>query len=231
MVNVMDSFLHIGNLKTDFEDIKISQSYKTGTVLFENISDKLIEILIDKSNKTGPLNNRSFMRGKRNHIGFMGEYLFSQMTRDISTYHGNIEWDFDFLAKGIKVDVKTKSQGVMCDPREGKPEPFDVSIPVYSEGRNCDRYSFFRCHSSMKMAWMIGKIDKKKYFEHPNGFIIDVGDIDGKNKLEVKEKSVNLKYNFTEKIPTISLERINELNSKENIFKGSVLSNQIISME
>lgn len=157
-----------------------------------------LEKLSEISESIGKLNNRSFMEGSRNLSGLLGEYLFFQIFRNKVDYVGNSVYDYDFVNRktGKTYDVKTKTQGVDVDPIIGKSEPFDASVPLYSQKMNCDDYVFFRIHKDMKKAWMLGWIEKYFYFNNENVKILKAGKTDGWNKMQVKCNSANLKYKY-----------------------------------
>lgn len=181
-----------------------------------------IEKILLIAESLGKLNNRSFMEGSRNSSGILGEYLFFQIFRNKLEYVGNTVYDYDFISGNGRVtyDVKTKTQGVDVDPIVGKSEPFDASIPFYSKGMDCDKYVFLRVHKDFKKAWLIGWIEKDKYFSHENMKCLKKGKTDGWNKMEVRCNSANLKYKYLNSFD-LTEKHFKQINSIESLDKSN----------
>lgn len=185
-----------------------------------------LEKLSEISESIGKLNNRSFMEGSRNLSGLLGEYLFFQIFRNKVDYVGNSVYDYDFVNRktGKTYDVKTKTQGVDVDPIIGKSEPFDASIPLYSQRMNCDDYVFVRVHKDFQKAWLLGWIKKEEYFEHDQIKILKKGKTDGWNKMMVKCNSANLKYKYLHHF-NLTPKHFQRINSSESIEKSNCFLN------
>jgi hypothetical protein len=181
----------------------------------------VIESLEEISERMGKLNERSFMDGNRNVSGLLGEYLFFQLFRTKVKYVGNNIFDYDFVSESEKTyDVKTKTQGVDVDPIIGKSEPFDASIPLYSQGMKCDDYVFLRVHKNFHKAWLLGWIEKENYFSHEQIKILKKGKTDGWNKMMVKCNSANLKYQYLNRF-NLTNKHFKNINSSDSIQKSN----------
>lgn len=204
IIKTVDSQIYVEKLK--------SGSYEL-TFDIPCVIDSLEEI----SKSTGKINERSFMDGNRNLAGLLGEYLFFQLFRTKLKYVGNTVFDYDFISNSGKTyDVKTKTQGIDVDPIVGRGEPFDASIPLYSQGMKCDDYVFVRVHKDYQKAWLLGWIPKGDYFSHEETRILKKGKTDGWNKMMVKCNSANLKYKYVNNF-NLTNKHFKNINSSDSI--------------
>ena len=138
-----------------------------------------------------PLNNRSYMRGKRNEHAFLGEivvgdYLGCELHPDRNV------WDYDLIFKEKKWDIKTKMTTVR--PKAN----YNCTIYTYFN-QKCDGYIFTRCLRDLSKVWMVGWIYKKDLLEKGKKF--KKGDLD--DNLIMEREGIGIK--------------IKELNAFENV--------------
>ena len=99
---------------------------------------------------------KSITKGEGNCAGFLGEIVVSKFlkVKKENTYQ------YDLITKKAKTyDVKTKR----C---KSKPLPnYTVSVCALNTKQACDIYVFVRVNKEMTLAWILGYMEKEKYFE------------------------------------------------------------------
>jgi len=135
----------------------------------------------DKANKMsdemGTLKG-SFMNGKGNVYGFLGELMFMDLLKDaehVNTYNYDIK-----LKDGKTLDVKTKKTTV-----EPKPN-YECSVSTWNLKQSCDVYGFARVHKDMTHGWVLGTMDKDTFIN--DGTHYNKGDYDPSNRYTVKSE-------------------------------------------
>jgi len=102
----------------------------------------------------GVLHN-SIRGGAGNMYGFIGERVIA----DILGVDIVDTMDYDILADGKRVEVKTK----MSNP---KPKPkYEASVADFNTEQACDFYFFTRVRERMDKAYVLGFFPKKKFYE------------------------------------------------------------------
>lgn len=153
-----------------------------------NITKEMIEECKEKANEIGKLKN-SITQGEGNLSGILGEYITHQ-------YLPNSIWkntyDYDLIEDDKKIDVKTKRCG--SHPRTF----YECSIAETSLHQNCDEYIFVRVLNDMSKAWLLGRMNRKKYFD--KAIYMKKGDIDTSNNYTVKANCYNLQIKELEEI-------------------------------
>lgn len=139
----------------------------------------------EKSEEMGKLNN-SITSGEGNLAGFIGEFVAA---REIGAEVNNT-YEYDLLAFGKKIDVKTKR----CTSR---PKDFyECSIAAYNTKQKCDIYLFARMlwlkqqPNHWERGWLLGWLPKEEYFEKAT--FLRKGQIDPSNNFVVKADCYNL---------------------------------------
>ena len=155
------------------------------------------EMLLNaKSRDHGKYNNKSFMDGKGNLHGFLGDELVKKLRPDLIWSSTK---DYDFISPtGKKIEVKTKYQTVP----NIKPE-YEASVCNDSLHQQCDFYVFCRVYKtkdgSFPFGWVIGTISKDNYFKIAKP--LKKADIDGSNKWEVTQNCYNIYYSQLSPFP------------------------------
>ena len=159
------------------------------------ITDEMKRRAWVKARQMGEINN-SITHGDGNIAGFIGE----EVANSIIQGSINNTYDYDIIKDDITYDVKTKR----CT---SAPKDFyECSVAAYNTKQKCDRYVFVRLewvNKRWKRAWVLGWMDKKKYFKQ--AVSLKKGDIDESNGFVVKANCYNMK--------------IKDLNSFENVVK------------
>jgi len=159
--------------------------------VYRPIRVKITEEMLEKANSrdNGKYNNRSFMGGEGNIVGFLGEYMVLSLRPE---YEHIDSFDYDLMADGFKVDVKTKTQNVDRIPENY----YEASVDVNSMHQDTEYYIFCRVYKdkdgNMPHGWVIGSISKKKFLEKARR--LTKGDPDGDNGYIVKQDCHNIKY-------------------------------------
>lgn len=108
------------------------------------------------ANDLGKINN-SISRGNGNLAGFCGEIATARHLSSVGfeVDHTNT-YEYDLIANGIKVDVKSKN----CT---SPPKPFyECSVANYNTKQKCDRYVFTRVNNNI--VYLLGWISKDKFY-------------------------------------------------------------------
>ena len=141
------------------------------------------------SRDRGKYNDRSFMGGKGNVVGFIGEYIVQELR---PLYDHVDSFNYDFIADGFKVDVKTKAQTVSKSPKGH----YEASVDVNSMHQSTEYYIFCRVYrdkqGNMPYGWVVGSISKKKFLEKARR--LEKGKPDGNNGYIVKQDCYNICY-------------------------------------
>jgi hypothetical protein len=147
----------------------------------------------------GQMNRNSFMKGRGNIVGFLGEELVQSLSPDFKLVDG---YDYDFEFRGLKVDVKTKRQTVAFAP---KPD-YEASIAQESLHQKANCYIFCRVYQDPKtkeypFGWILGAISKMRYFEMSRK--LEKGQKDGNNGFVVVNDCHNLEYRLLSPIEDV----------------------------
>ena len=144
------------------------------------ITDKQLLEARDLAVQMGRLNN-SITRGQGNIAGFIGEIISAQL---LNALRENT-FDYDLvLANRQTVDVKTKRTSVTPLPH------YDCSVAELSLHQCCDHYAFVRVKNDYSIAWFLGLIEHKKFFDLARH--MKKGEIDPDNGYVVKSTCYNL---------------------------------------
>ena len=132
--------------------------------MYEPIKIDITEEMLEKARKRdeGQMNHRSFMKGKGNLVGFLGEYIVKEIRPDFKHVDS---YNYDFTYKHGTVDVKTKYQTVEKEP-DGY---YEASVDVNSMHQDVDKYIFCRIYrdkdGNYPYGWILGGITKKDFLE------------------------------------------------------------------
>jgi len=135
----------------------------------------------------GKYNDKSFMDGAGNFVGFLGEEITHKVRPDLEFVNS---FDYDFKLKNQTVDAKTKHQSVPKTPKEY----YEVSICKDSLHQQVDLYVFCRIYVDKEKypyGWVLGGISKKEYFEKAR--FLKKGERDGDNGYIVRQDCWNLR--------------------------------------
>lgn len=115
--------------------------------------------MLEKANArdNGAYNDQSFMNGKGNVVGFLGEYMVAQAFpkfNHVDTYN------HDFECGDITIDVKTKTQNVDFEPK-GEYEASVTNESLNHQHPDC--YIFCRIYKNKhtnkyEYGWILGAI-------------------------------------------------------------------------
>jgi hypothetical protein len=136
----------------------------------------------------GKYNDRSFMDGKGNFVGFLGEYITHAVRPDFKHVD---TFNYDFLWKGRTIDAKTKHQTVPQTP----PGYYEASVDVNSMHQETDYYIFCRIYRKVNewpYGWILGGISKQDFLDKARK--LTKGDQDGNNGYVVKQDCYNIRY-------------------------------------
>ena len=138
----------------------------------------------------GQMNSKSFMKGKGNIAGFLGEEMLKSYLPNLLLID-SYDYDFLYLDK-YKIDVKTKFQSVNWAPKG----TYEASVAKESLHQRCDYYVFCRIYRDPQISyphgWILGFMSKKRYLERAN--FLKKDDFNPSNKYYVKEDCWNLPY-------------------------------------
>jgi len=166
-------------------------------ILEMNVTTDIITEAHSKATEMGVL-HKSITGGAGNLAGFVGEGLVAQYFRNMEVEVDTTNtYEYDMLANGSRVDVKTKRTSV-------KPRPdYECSI---SDGKRqaCDIYVFTRVKNDYSVGWLLGYMPSDEYFEVAN--FMEKGTIDPSNGWKVSRDCWNLP--------------IEELRNIDELFKG-----------
>ena len=165
---------------------------------FNPIKLKITDDMLDQAQRRnkGAYNSNSFMAGAGNVVGFLGEYMVQSIRSD---FEFKDDFNYDFISKGRKVDIKTKKQNVPTDPLG----MYEASIADESLHQKVDYYVFCRVYwdnikKTYPFGWILGVISKEKYFK--NARRLKKGEKDGSNGYIVKNNCWNISYDKLDKL-------------------------------
>jgi hypothetical protein len=118
------------------------------------IDQSLIDIAQAKADEMGVLKN-SFTGGDGNVSGLLGELVFMDFFGGVivNTYN----WDIEI--NGRKVEVKTKRTNYIPD------EKYRVAVYAHNVNQKCDSYYFIRLNMDQMIAYLLGGLPKKRFYE------------------------------------------------------------------
>jgi hypothetical protein len=143
------------------------------------ITPELVERAKKKTATVGIL--QGSITGSSSHVvGAIGEIIVSDLTGAVEANNR----DYDLLLGEQRIDVKTKR----CNSKPK--ENYDCSIAAHGTKQDCDSYVFVRITTTMDRAWILGEVEKKKFYEDAN--FHRRGDIDPDNGFVFKADCYNL---------------------------------------
>lgn len=129
----------------------------------------MIEIQIDDATISAAKKLEAEMPQLRNSIrsnagmlvGFVGELMVANFLEvDLQN-----TYDYDLIYHGVKFDVKTKEVG-KAPGSNSTPKPYyECSVSAYNTTQGCDVYVFTRVDLKKQVGWILGWMDKARYFE------------------------------------------------------------------
>lgn len=149
-----------------------------------NITNVMVNKARKKVKEMGTLRN-SITMGMGNLIGFIGEEVAMHVLKKQAgnVVHTNT-FDYDIIANGIKIDVKSKSTSVPPLPH------YSNSVASFNTSQSCDVYAFVRVKKDLTTAWWCGVIDKDRFFK--DAVFMKKGQLDADNKYVIKADCYNL---------------------------------------
>jgi hypothetical protein len=152
-----------------------------------NITEEMMAKAIERDK--GAYNNRSFMKGKGNVVGFLGEYIVQHIRPDFEHVD---TFNYDFVSNERTIDVKTKYQTVSKDPLPY----YEASVDVNSMHQDTQFYIFCRIYrdrdGNYPYGWILGGIGKEEFLKRSRRLY--KGDQDGNNGYIVQQDCHNLEY-------------------------------------
>jgi hypothetical protein len=149
-----------------------------------NITNVMVNKARKKVKEMGTLKN-SITMGMGNLVGFIGEevamYVLKKQAANV--VHINT-FDYDIIANGIRIDVKSKSTSVPPLPH------YSNSVANFNTTQDCDVYAFVRVKKDLTTAWWCGVIDKDRFFK--DAVFMKKGQLDADNKYVIKADCYNL---------------------------------------
>jgi len=137
-----------------------------------------------KAKEMGRLNN-SITNGLGNLIGFLGEEVALKV---LAAHHSDVissnTFDYDIIADGVFIDVKTKATSVEPLPH------YSCSVSSYNTKQKCDYYAFVRVKKDLTEAWWCGIIAKDEFYD--KAVFMKKGQLDHDNKYVIKADCYNL---------------------------------------
>jgi len=173
-------------------------------MIYKPIKIEITKEMIDKAiaRDPGAYNDKSFMNGKGNRVGFLGEYMFHQVRPDFE-HVDDFNYDFKgaFGKKAVTVEIKCKAQNVAFEPKHD----YEASICKDSLHQKPLYYAFCRVYfdkatKTYPHGWVIGAITRKKYFEKAEYLEKDTKS--GNNDWTVTQDCYNLKYSKLQPLNT-----------------------------
>ena len=103
--------------------------------------------------------NNSITKGKSNLFGALGEVIVYDYFKGKKTIDFTSTYDYDMIIDKHKVDIKTKKTTVV--PKEY----YLCSISASNIKQNCDYYFFVRIKEDFKTGYLLGYINKDKFYQ------------------------------------------------------------------
>ena len=158
--------------------------------MFNPIKIQITEAMVKTANERdqGAYNNRSFMNGGGNVVGFLGEYIVKEVRPDFEHVD---TFNYDFISEDRTFDVKTKKQTVSRDPLPY----YEASVDVNSMHQDTNYYIFCRIFSNdgeYPYGWILGIIGKQDFLDKSRK--LKKGEKDGNNGYVVKQDCYNIRY-------------------------------------
>ncbi len=122
----------------------------------------------------------SITGGMSNVVGALGEVIVAELlgAKEVNSK------DYDLIDGNIRIDVKTKR----CNTKPLR--HYDCSVAAHGTKQDCDSYVFVRILTSLKIAWVLGKIDKDIFYNKATRY--KRGDFDPANGFVFKADCYNL---------------------------------------
>ena len=131
--------------------------------------------------------NNSIMSGTSNVYGAIGEIVVHDALVSKwgpSSVSHDQEKDYDIQVNGYRLEVKSKRTTV-------EPKPFfNCSVSSYNPNQQCDYYVFVRVMEDMSKAYILGGVEREKFFSLAE--FKKKGEPDG-HKWTIKDDCYNLK--------------------------------------
>jgi hypothetical protein len=139
----------------------------------------------------GAYNDRSFLRGRGNITGFLGEIMVKEK---FPNFTHEDKFSYDFSIEGLNVEVKTKAQTVPYPPYDY----YEASVALDSQHqtKNADIYIFCRVFKNraeeFEHGWIIGWLSVEQFKKR--GRFLRKGTKDGDNGYVVRADCYNIQY-------------------------------------
>ena len=148
------------------------------------LTDDDLRVAAARAKDLGALRN-SIRGGEGNMVGYLGEIA---VTRGLQEAGHEVQWadtfDYDLVASGIKIDVKTKE----CTSAPlGR---YDASVCRANTTQRCDLYAFVRVKGNR--AWIAGTMAPKDYYAQARA--LRKGEWDPSNDWTAKWDCYNVPY-------------------------------------
>ena len=115
--------------------------------------------------------NNSITKGDSNIYGAIGEVIVEKYLKSINRdVDFASAYDYDMIVSGKKIDVKTKRTTVV--PKDH----YLCSVSNFNTKQKCDYYVFARVKESKDVAYILGYMPKKEFYE--KSVFYREGDID-----------------------------------------------------
>lgn len=120
-----------------------------------DIPKSVVEKLQARADEIGALKN-SIEKGRGNIVGLLGEWLFQQFRPEADHVD---EYDFDFVSKGKRIEVKTKK--INSKPNSD----FHCNVSHFNTRQNADIYIFAAVLSDFSKGYLYGWEYKAEFFK------------------------------------------------------------------
>lgn len=117
---------------------------------------KMLQDAKKRGKALGKLKN-SHTGGASNYIGMLGEDIVRRVTGGLLCDRR----DYDVMANGKKLEVKTKKTKDRSPPRPH----FECSVAASNTRQKCDAYVFVRVSTTSNKAWICGMKEKKDFYK------------------------------------------------------------------
>ena len=164
-------------------------------VMVVKITPPMLKRAQKKSESTGQINERSFMKGKGNLTGFLGEEIFLK-----AFPHSEVvdDYSIDFKINNMLIDVKSKIQRVEKDPIESG---YEASVPTYAKHSKTTpkngvfvftRIFYDKEKDTYPYGWILGYMDMEEYFDSAR--FLKKGSMDFSNGFKARDSAFNMLY-------------------------------------